>query len=165
MVKKTLDKSAARSAVEEIRRRREERAAEVRRRKAEDQARWNAQAERMAARGRAADEELAAARVQAAGSMWGKTANVTQAAPSKAEKQPFLPGLAVETRHTSERGHSLTYQRKTVLCGKKGCNKLHGPYWYAFWSQGGKVRSVYIGKKFRKVEEKCPERLKTAASV
>jgi hypothetical protein len=66
-----------------------------------------------------------------------------------------------EVRHTRERGHGITYERKRILCGKKGCNKLHGPYWYAFWSARGKVRSVYIGKTFRKVEEKCPERLKT----
>lgn len=70
-----------------------------------------------------------------------------------------------EVRHTRERGHGITYERKRVLCGKKGCNKLHGPYWYAFWTAGGKVRSVYIGKTFRKVEEKCPERLKTPVDV
>lgn len=68
-----------------------------------------------------------------------------------------------EVRHTRERGHGITYERKLVICGKKGCNKLHGPYWYAFWTAGGKVRSVYIGKTWRKVEEKCPERLKTPA--
>jgi|SRR5690349_15360021 hypothetical protein len=64
-----------------------------------------------------------------------------------------------EVRHTRERGHGITYERKAVLCGKKGCAKLHGPYWYAFWTAGGRVRSVYIGKTFRTVESKCPERL------
>lgn len=64
-----------------------------------------------------------------------------------------------EVRHTRECGHGITYERKSILCGKKGCAKLHGPYWYAFWTAGGKVRSVYIGKTFRTVESKCPERL------
>lgn len=64
-----------------------------------------------------------------------------------------------EVRHTRERGHGITYERKAVLCGKKGCAKLHGPYWYAYWTAGGRVRSVYIGKKFQSVESKCPDRL------
>ena len=67
-----------------------------------------------------------------------------------------------EVRHTRERGHGITYERKAVLCGKKGCAKLHGPYWYAYWTAGGRVRSVYIGKKFQTVESKCPERLQPA---
>jgi len=24
---------------------------------------------------------------------------------------------------------------------------LHGPYWYAYWSEGGRTKSQYIGKK------------------
>jgi len=157
MAKSGLDKSAARAAVEEIRRRREERAAEVRRRRAEDLARWNAQAQRMAARGRAADQEH----------FGNPKSSSTQLAPEKAPScaPAGKAGAVLEARHSREGGRGITYERKAVLCGKKGCNKLHGPYWYAFWSAGGRVRSVYIGKKFMKVEEKCPERLKPAASV
>jgi hypothetical protein len=70
-----------------------------------------------------------------------------------------LTAAGCEVRHTRERGHGITYERKAVLCGKKGCAKLHGPYWYAFWTAGGRVRSVYIGKTFQTVEAKCPERL------
>jgi hypothetical protein len=44
-----------------------------------------------------------------------------------------------------------TYRSEIVRCGKKGCKcsegKLHGPYWYAYWTEGGKTRSQYIGKK------------------
>lgn len=80
-----------------------------------------------------------------------------KAPPPKPAKAPLA---SLEVRHGRERGHGITYELKRVLCGKKGCNKLHGPYWYAFWTAGGRVRSVYIGKTFRKVEEKCPERLK-----
>jgi len=126
MLRSQLDKkSTARTAVQEIRRRR---------------------AERMA--GAAAREAAAAA----------KKAAETHRASAKT-----AVGLgSLEIRHTRERGRGITYELKPVLCGKKGCNKLHGPYWYAFWTSGGRVRSVYIGKKFKTVEEKCPERLKIA---
>lgn len=44
-----------------------------------------------------------------------------------------------------------TYRRELVRCGKKGCKcaegQLHGPYWYAYWVEGGKLKSQYIGKK------------------
>ena len=140
MAKKTgLDKtSAARAAVERIRQARQER--------------------------------LKAARLRAAAAVKGASGISRKLPPAPAgdddegDEQPELtgkPGSVLELRHSREQGRGITYERKAVLCGKKGCNKLHGPYWYAFWSAGGKVRSVYIGKTFRKVEEKCPERLKT----
>ena len=47
-------------------------------------------------------------------------------------------------------GHK-TYRRELVRCGKKGCKcadgQLHGPYWYAYWTEGSRTRSQYIGKK------------------
>lgn len=34
-----------------------------------------------------------------------------------------------------------TYRSEMVRCGKKRCKcvegKLHGPYWYAYWTEGG----------------------------
>jgi hypothetical protein len=34
-----------------------------------------------------------------------------------------------------------TYRLEEVRCGKKNCHcaegKLHGPYWYAYWNEGG----------------------------
>jgi hypothetical protein len=41
---------------------------------------------------------------------------------------------------------SVTYRLERVSCGKncKGCP--HGPYWYAYWREGGKTRSKYVGK-------------------
>jgi len=133
-------KSTARSAVQEIRRKR---------------------AERMA--GAAAREAAAAAKRHGNTSKaLGAELLRQKAAQTHSEKAKTPVGLAsLEIRHTRERGRGITYELKAVLCGKKGCNKLHGPYWYAFWTAGGRVRSVYIGKKFQKVEEKCPERLKT----
>jgi len=47
-------------------------------------------------------------------------------------------------------GHK-TYRLETVRCGKDKCRcaagELHGPYWYAYWSEGGRTRSQYVGKK------------------
>jgi len=66
----------------------------------------------------------------------------------------------VENRHTRELGHAITYELREVPCGKRGCKGCpHGPYWYAYWTAGGRVRTVYIGKKFVRVEQKCPEKL------
>jgi hypothetical protein len=46
-------------------------------------------------------------------------------------------------------GHK-TYQSEMVRCGKKGCRcsrgEMHGPYWYAYWTEGRKTRSEYVGK-------------------
>lgn len=34
-----------------------------------------------------------------------------------------------------------------VKCGKAGCRSCpHGPYWYSYWSEGGKTRKRYHGK-------------------
>lgn len=50
-----------------------------------------------------------------------------------------------------ESADGRTYRLQSVRCGKKGCKcnegKLHGPYWYAYWSEGVKTRSQYVGKK------------------
>ena len=40
---------------------------------------------------------------------------------------------------------TVTYRRQLIRCGK-GCDTCpHGPYWYAFWKEGGRSRSQYIG--------------------
>jgi hypothetical protein len=47
-----------------------------------------------------------------------------------------------------------TYRLENVRCGRASCKctdgKPHGPYWYAYWSEGGKTRSQYIGKRLPK---------------
>jgi len=47
-----------------------------------------------------------------------------------------------------------TYRKELIKCGKKGCKcndgKLHGPYFYAYWSEGGMTKSQYIGKQMPK---------------
>ena len=30
-----------------------------------------------------------------------------------------------------------------IRCGR--CPKLHGPYWYAYWREDGKLRKRYLG--------------------
>lgn len=56
-------------------------------------------------------------------------------------------------------GDNNTYRLEKVRCGKKGCKcadgSLHGPYWYAYWSEEGKTRSKYIGKKLGKKIKKA----------
>jgi len=41
----------------------------------------------------------------------------------------------------------VTYRLEPVRCGKSGCTRCpHGPYWYAYWREDGRLRSRYIGK-------------------
>lgn len=40
-----------------------------------------------------------------------------------------------------------TFRQEYVRCGKKGCKKCpHGPYWYAYWREGKRLRKRYVGK-------------------
>ncbi len=45
----------------------------------------------------------------------------------------------------------ITYQLQYRKCGKTACricrsSRGHGPYWYAYWRDGSRLRSGYIGK-------------------
>ncbi|HEY7124128.1 MAG TPA: DUF6788 family protein [Ktedonobacterales bacterium] len=45
----------------------------------------------------------------------------------------------------------ITYQLQYRKCGKSTCSTCkqghgHGPYWYAYWREGARLRSGYIGK-------------------
>ncbi len=68
--------------------------------------------------------------------------------------------VVVESRHPRDRvwteGYQptprVTYQRELVLCGKRTCNRRHGPYWYAYWKDGTRTRKRYIGKVFRELK-------------
>jgi len=63
-----------------------------------------------------------------------------------------VPKRAVDNREVVEerRTDHRTYRLEGVRCGKEKCKcaggELHGPYWYAYWSEGGGTRSKYIGK-------------------
>lgn len=42
---------------------------------------------------------------------------------------------------------NVRLRQREVKCGKSGCVSCpHGPYWYAYWSEGGRRRSRYIGR-------------------
>jgi predicted ATPase/DNA-binding SARP family transcriptional activator len=49
-------------------------------------------------------------------------------------------------------GAQISYRRQYRHCGKATCSRCaagglgHGPYWYAFWWEGGRSRSRYVGK-------------------
>lgn len=45
----------------------------------------------------------------------------------------------------------VTYQFQYRKCGKSSCSTCrngqgHGPYWYAYWREGTRLRSGYVGK-------------------
>jgi predicted ATPase/DNA-binding SARP family transcriptional activator len=46
----------------------------------------------------------------------------------------------------------VTYRQEYRRCGKATCGRCagggrgHGPYWYAYWTEGGRQRSRYLGK-------------------
>lgn len=45
----------------------------------------------------------------------------------------------------------VTYQLQYRKCGKPSCSTCrntqgHGPYWYAYWREGSRLRSGYVGK-------------------
>ena len=64
----------------------------------------------------------------------------------QAKKQLEAPRLRPSPRKT--------YRLQVVRCGKQTCKcregELHGPYWYAYWIENGKMKSQYIGKKLPK---------------
>ena len=40
----------------------------------------------------------------------------------------------------------VTYRLESVKCGKPNCRTCpHGPYWYAYFRENGKLKSRYIG--------------------
>ena len=62
-----------------------------------------------------------------------------------------------EVVETQRIGDQL-YQLERVRCGKTGCKcmgkdgTLHGPYWYTYWRDEGKLKSRYVGKHLRQIE-------------
>ena len=39
-----------------------------------------------------------------------------------------------------------TVRHEHVRCGNPDCQHLHGPYLYAYWKDGKRLRKRYIGK-------------------
>jgi hypothetical protein len=69
----------------------------------------------------------------------------------------FVRGLLVahedEVAASAPDVDGVTYRLEKVRCGKPGCKSCpHGPYWYAYYREGDKLRSRYIGPEFRAAE-------------
>ncbi len=61
--------------------------------------------------------------------------------------QIFVRGLLVDDEPGPEPPRNVTFRQEHVRCGKPGCRTCpHGPYWYAYWREDGRVRSRYIGR-------------------
>lgn len=63
----------------------------------------------------------------------------------------FVRGLLVQLGDDSasadEGEPGVTYRLEPVRCGKPNCSSCpHGPYWYAYYREGGKLKSRYIGR-------------------
>jgi hypothetical protein len=70
-----------------------------------------------------------------------------QQAEAESLEIPVLSGReVVESRQIGK----VTYRWEGVKCGKSACRcatgQLHGPYWYAYQRQNGRVKSWYVGK-------------------
>jgi hypothetical protein len=75
------------------------------------------------------------------------SANDPQQAEAESSEIPILSGReVVESRQIGK----ITYRWEGVKCGKLACRcatgQLHGPYWYAYQRQNGRVKSWYVGK-------------------
>jgi len=54
----------------------------------------------------------------------------------------------------------ITYQLQYRKCGKASCSTCrngqgHGPYWYAYWREGSRLRSGYVGKVHPNLRQKA----------
>ena len=62
--------------------------------------------------------------------------------------EPAAPGLDRRVRGR------VTYQLEPVKCGKPRCRcaegELHGPYWYAYAWQDGRIRKRYVGREMER---------------
>ena len=41
---------------------------------------------------------------------------------------------------------AVTYRQEHTRCGRDCASCPHGPYWYAYWREDGRQRSLYIGR-------------------
>jgi hypothetical protein len=71
------------------------------------------------------------------------------------EQQPpvIKPASSREVVETALIGR-IAYQSELVRCGKPKCccatqGRLHGPYWYGYRKEKGRLKSWYIGKELK----------------
>jgi hypothetical protein len=69
-------------------------------------------------------------------------------AEDEIESPPPKPGRDVVEQ---KRVGAKVYQLEMVRCGKGACKSCpHGPYWYGYRRQSGKLKSWYVGKDLSK---------------
>lgn len=73
----------------------------------------------------------------------------------------FVRGLLVahgdDVVGEDDDGDGVTYRLERVRCGKPGCKSCpHGPYWYAYYRDGGRLRSRYIGRELPGDDPRAP---------
>lgn len=61
----------------------------------------------------------------------------------------YMEGFVLMTQLPNDQ--HITYQFQYRKCGKPTCSTCrngqgHGPYWYAYWREGSRLRSGYVGK-------------------
>jgi hypothetical protein len=77
-----------------------------------------------------------------------------EAIASETEASLVIPLRSAAAATEQQHYQGKTYQREKRRCNRTGCRCMagevadvgHGPYWYAYWKEQGKVRSQYVGK-------------------
>jgi hypothetical protein len=63
-------------------------------------------------------------------------------------KRKRFSRVVVGRRTLMHRTRAYCLQLERVKCGKATCRRCpHGPYWYVYWSEAGRDRSAYIGRR------------------
>lgn len=61
--------------------------------------------------------------------------------------QDLLAGRGEERVPDRPRGTKVSLRLEGVRCGKRSCTRCpHGPYWYAYWREDGRLRKRYLGR-------------------
>jgi len=68
-----------------------------------------------------------------------------------AQREEHAEGRAQVSSARARQHAHYTYRQEYVKCGKAGCKcakgQGHGPYWYRYWKEGGRLKKRYIGTK------------------
>jgi hypothetical protein len=89
--------------------------------------------------------------------LYAELGTIVQALEQASATPALVEAKGREVVKTQRIGDHL-YQLERVRCGKTGCKcagkngTLHGPYWYAYWRDEGKLKSRYVGKQLRQIE-------------
>lgn len=83
-------------------------------------------------------------------SLYAWLAEVIENTESLEEEMAALPTKPGRRVVETQRVGQVVYRRESVCCGKDNCKcasgELHGPYYYAYQRQQGRLKSWYVGK-------------------